>query len=113
MPLGVEKLVTPLEFVQGIFPNKINVPVIEAGLVIGLQPPTTRGWLRKGKFPVPTFLLGDLRVVSVWDLAEYLQKTAAAFGGVAALNSPPAPQHGKRRGRPTKAEQLRRAGVVQ
>lgn len=96
---------TPISFILAQFPGRTHIGVTEAGTAIGIQPRTVRNWLHQKKFPLPTSLLGDKRMVSLIDLAEFLSKTSCASGGQQ-ISHLPQLQSGKKRGRPTKKDQI-------
>lgn len=90
-------------FLTQQFPGRLLITPIEAGGVLGFSKPASYKRVCNGgrkDFPPFVFCSGR-KMIRIIDLAEYLER----------LNNippnPPAPT-GKRRGRPTKVEQLAR-----
>lgn len=50
----------------------IYIPYVDAGRELGLAPSTSRNRYAKGLFPIPTIKIGGHRVVSIFDLADYV-----------------------------------------
>ncbi len=67
---------TVLEVLRATY-SAINIPAVSAGLEIGLAEKTTRNMLSEGRFPVKTKKISNRRVVSIFDLAAFLEGDAA------------------------------------
>lgn len=78
----------------------INISATAAGLEIGLAEKTTRNMVSEGRFPIKTKKVSTKRVVSIFDLAEYLE------GSVRELASKPI----KKKGARTKKDRLEGKG---
>ena len=101
---------TPSDVVLKQFPGKIAISVRDAGVALGMAPKTALNRMYAGTFPVRVVRDGTLSLVYLHDLITYIE------GDVVAPNEPvevaaeePAP---KKRGRPTKEEALRKAGLL-
>lgn len=88
-----------LQILQEKFPGALVIRPVEAGFIIGQGQQSTYNQLSSGRFPVQMVIdhLGR-KMVRLLDLANYLD----------GLQSMPAPEKPKKRGRPTKREQFER-----
>jgi hypothetical protein len=89
-----------LDLITRQFPGKLFIPLTDAAIAIGYKKQTAYNLHSKGKFPIRVQKRGTNSVVSIMDLAAYLNLTDA-------LAVPPK----RRPGRPTKAEQIARRGL--
>lgn len=67
-----------LSILQKHYPQQLWIPLIEAARWIGIKAGTARNRVCAGTFPVPTRRFGDLRLVDIRDLAEYLDPQVSA-----------------------------------
>jgi hypothetical protein len=58
----------------------MNIPAVAAGLEIGLAEKTTRNMLCEGRFPLKTKKISTKRVVSIMDLAAFLESDSGVQG---------------------------------
>lgn len=85
------------------FPGRLLITPVEAGSVLGFSKPASyKRTCNGGRQDFPAFVFcSGRKMIRIIDLAEYLERLN---------NIPPSPPAltGKRRGRPTKVEQLAR-----
>lgn len=86
-----------LDLLKEIFPGKINLPLLAVGKVIGFAEQTTKNKAHKKTFPIPIHKVDGKCFCHILDVADFLDKLRTG--------------NGKKRGRPTKAEQFRRLQV--
>lgn len=90
----------------------VQVPLSQAGRLLGMKPKTAANQACRGEFPIHSFLFGRVRYVAVSDIAAHIDAARGiveAELGVAPPAPPPVPPK-RRPGRPTKLENmLRRA----
>lgn len=91
-----------LEFLAARYPPSLSVKQVAE--ITSESPATIAGALCRGQYPIPSFKIGSKRVFRLMDVASYIDQQFAA------ANSPKAK---KRRGRPTKIEQLARRHALQ
>jgi len=96
---------SPTEIVLKQFPNRVSLSVAEAGAALGYARQTTYNLKAKGKFPVRISFAGKTPIVHLHDLISFLEGFPASNDS----NFTPAP---KKKGRPSKADALRKAGVI-
>lgn len=89
-----------LDFLTRTFPGRLFIPLVDAAVAIGYAPATGYNMHSKGTFPVRVQKQGSKPVVSILDLANYIN-----------ARSQPAEPVKRRRGRPTKAEQIAARGL--
>lgn len=104
---------SPQNPIYEIFAGKALANLAPAASAIGLAEQTVRDLIWLGNFPVKTVKIGRKRLVVVADLARYYAElvglTDTADEPAAAAPAEPTETTPRRRGRPTKAEQARRA----
>jgi len=113
------KLMTPRELVLAQFPGRLYLPLVEAGVAMGMAPKTAYNLHALGKFPVRVTYLGltgKRPVVAIHDLIVHLEGGQPIIYEAKEVETPalslaPAPVLEKRRGpgRPTKREAKERA----
>lgn len=86
------------------FPGKTLIPITDAGAAIGYAGQTCYNLFHRGEFPMPVRKVGRKSMVSLIDLAKFMDAPTALYKEKATLES----EQPRRRGRPTKAEQIRR-----
>lgn len=103
--------VSALSILQEQYPQQLRISLADASRWIGIRPGTARNRLCAGTFPVPTVRFGDLRLVDIRDLAEYLDCSSAGQAPVTIteptvalvlIPEPAAPAPRRQRGRPRK-----------
>lgn len=94
----------PAELVLRQFPNRVAISVKDAGVALGMAPKTALNRMYAGTFPVRIHRIGEIATVHLHDLITYLETGLAANDA-----EPPKP---KKKGRPTKADALRKAGLI-
>lgn len=57
---------------EKLFPGKLFIPAISAGIVLCLAPQTSRNKIRLGTFPIPTHKVCGKRLAKKSDLADYI-----------------------------------------
>lgn len=65
---------TNLEFLQSVYPGQAILRLEQAARTLCVTTQHARNQISKGKFPIPTFLEGGNRCVSILDIASYLDK---------------------------------------
>jgi len=66
------------DFLAGQFPGQALISLVDAGTAIGMAAQTARNKVRLGEFPTKTIKIGGRRMVSLIDLAEYLDAATAS-----------------------------------
>ncbi|ACT52089.1 hypothetical protein Msip34_2865 (plasmid) [Methylovorus glucosotrophus SIP3-4] len=100
---NMTRLPTTLEILLFRFNGQLMIPFVEGAKVVGFEAQTARNQLSKNSFPIETVMNGGRRFIHIRELASYVDKlTNSQYPSVAPLKA--------KRGRPTKAEQLRKAG---
>lgn len=113
--------VSALSILQEQYPQQLRISLSDASRWIGIRPGTARNRLCAGTFPVPTVRFGDLRLVDIRDLAEYLDRSSSGdvpvssgsyidsrlgistpAGALASTPEPGVPAPRRQRGRPRK-----------
>lgn len=89
-----------LAYLESIFPGQALIPAIKAGETLGYAHSTSRNMLVAGKFPIPTFLIGNKRVCRKTDVSDFIDAAAGTRG------------RGKPRGS-TKAARLERLAAAE
>lgn len=98
---------SPSEIITQQFPGCLALPLIKAGAALSLSSGTAYNMHSKGTFPVRVHKIGNKPIVYLHDLITYLE------GGPSANDQHFEEEHKpKKKGRPTKAESLRKAGVI-
>ena|GEM_PF-3475085 len=112
---------SPKELVLAQFPGRVQIPLIEAGLAIGIKKQTSYNMNSAGTFPLPIRRVGagtGKPMVALSDLITYLEQQNDDADQIkvsppAEPNTPPVIEHipdtPPKRGRPTKREQRERA----
>lgn len=88
----------------------MQVPLSQAGRLLGMKPKTAANQACRGEFPIHSFLFGRVRYVAVSDIAAHIDAARGIVGaelGIAPPASPPEPPK-RRPGRPTKLEVMLR-----
>lgn len=99
---------TPAELIQKAYPGRLSLTLTETARALGMSPNTAYNLHSKGKFPVKTHRSGTCRpMVYMHELINYLEGKDGSAGGESSE-----PEKPRKRGRPTKAESLRRAGLI-
>lgn len=68
------------DFLAAQFPGQALIGLVDAGTAIGMAAQTARNKVKLGEFPTKTVKIGGRRMVSLIDLAEYLDAVTAAAG---------------------------------
>lgn len=89
-----------IELITLTFPGRLFVPLVDAAVAIGYSESSAYNLHSRGKFPIRVQKQGRKPVVSVLDLAAYLDAKTEQLE-----------QQKRRPGRPTKAEQIARRGL--
>ena len=82
-----------LQLLAEQFPGKVLIPFIVASEAVGIAEQTARNRLTNKTFPIPTVLIGRRRFIHISVLATYVDSLTATK---------------KRKGRPSKSEQIAR-----
>lgn len=69
--------ISALSILQEQYPKQLRISLADASRWIGIRPGTARNRLCAGTFPVQTVRFGDLRLVDIRDLAEYLDGSSS------------------------------------
>jgi hypothetical protein len=85
-----------------MFPGQLFIPLVDAARAIGYAESSAYNLHSRGTFPIRVQKQGRKPVISILDLAAYLN----------AKTEKPGEQPKRRPGRPTKAEQIARRGLV-
>ncbi|MBA4076621.1 MAG: hypothetical protein C0508_16375 [Cyanobacteria bacterium PR.023] len=88
--------ITTLDFLASRYPP--NLTVDQVSEITSDASQTIRNRLHQGLYPIPSFYIGRKRLFRLIDVAAYLDRIYAACQTK--------PSNSKRRGRPTKAEQI-------
>lgn len=99
---------TPAQLVFQLFPGKTMIPMIDAGATIGYKRQTTYNLHATGKFPLRVKKIGGHTMVALSDLINYLEDRPQQPEEPEQFNVTIAPTLRRRRGRPTKKEQIER-----
>jgi hypothetical protein len=105
---------TPSELVLAQFPGRIFITLVEAGAALGLARQTTYNLRSLSKFPLRVQGVGlkDTKpMVALTDLVSYLETPKERPAIETPMTSAPAPAAEpvkRRRGRPTKREEIER-----
>lgn len=105
--------VSALSILQEQYPQQLRISLADASRWIGIRPGTARNRLCAGTFPVPTVRFGDLRLVDIRDLAEYLDHSSSGQASVSNASAlaptpePAVPAPRRQRGRPRNAERVK------
>lgn len=99
-----------LQILLDHYPSQLRIPLREAARWMGIAGGTARNHASAGTFPIPTFRFGDLRLVDIRDLANYLdvERSPGPKQSPVATEAAPAPtlsstgQEKRGRGRPRK-----------
>ena len=94
-------IMNALDILTRTFPGRLFIPLVDAAVAIGYAPGTGYNMHWKGTFPIRVQKQGSKPVVSIIDLANYIN----------AKSQPPTEPPKRRRGRPTKAEQIAARGL--
>lgn len=89
-----------LQLLKELFPGQVQLPLLAVGKVCGMAMQTTKNRVWDGSFPIPVGREGKRRFCHILDVAAYLDAQRA--GGA----------HKKKRGRPSKAEQIERQAAA-
>lgn len=94
-----------LQIVRDAFPGLFNVDVVPAAAFIGMAEQTARNKLHLGEFPLKTTKQGRRRLVSIVEIAAYLEGQIAAAGTESGrvFKELPSPTPQKRAGKPANA----------
>ena len=94
---------SPSDIILKQFPNRVSLSVVEAGVALGYSRQTIYNMKSKGAFPVKITKVGTRSFVHLHDLITYLE------GEPSSNDTQFTP---KKKGRPTKADALRKAGLI-
>lgn len=92
-----------LQILLDHYPSQLRIPLREAARWMGIAGGTARNHACAGTFPIPTFRFGDLRLVDIRDLANYLDVERSP-----GLKQPPAVPEGAPAPSPSTAGDVRR-----
>ena len=81
-----------------------NVTLSELSSITTQNVKTIQNGILKGEYPIPSFKIGGKRVFRLLDVADYLDRQFAFANK---------PKSNKKRGRPTKVEQIARRQAAQ
>lgn len=88
---------------QAVQPSLISL--CDAAARLSISSKTARNWLALGKFPIPTFRLGGLRVVRSSDIDAFISNLGSLEASGRSDDTNPSSEQKKRgRGRPRKSE---------
>ncbi len=91
-----------LDYLKTVYPPSLSVKQVAE--ITSESPATIAGALCRGQYPIPSFKIGSKRVFRLIDVASYLDQQFAVAN---------TPKRTKKRGRPTKVEQLARRHATQ
>ena len=94
---------SPADVILKQFPNRVSLTVVEAGIALGYSRQTVYNMKSGGKFPIKITKVGPRSFVHIHDLITYLESGQASNDGEFAP---------KKKGRPSKADALRKAGLI-
>lgn len=93
---------TTLDYLMGRYPPSLTVQ--QVGEITSESEGSIRNAISRGRYPIPSFRIGRKRVFRLLDVAAYIDQQFAAANK---------PKIFRKRGRPTKVEQVARRQMEQ